>query len=397
MTRVAAYTDYRYRRSGERIFAERAFALFLLALGERLERLVILGKVDPHDGESHYELGGGAEFAELPYYASMTRPLDVLRALAGSCARFWRELPGVDAVWLLGPHPLAVAFAALAVLRRRPVVLGVRQDFRRYVRARHPERRWIAVAGDALEAVWRGMSRVFATIAVGPELARLYPRSQTLELAVSLVRAGDLQPDAAQGPSYAGERLVALSVGRLEQEKNPLLLADIAAVLSRSDPRWSLLVCGEGPLEDALRERLARLGVEDRVTLRGYVPHDRGLRELYRSSHALLHVSWTEGMPQVLYEAFAARLPVVATAVGGVPAAAGDAALLIEPGDAAAAADALRRIGDDSGLRERLSAAGLAQARGHTLEAEVEKVARFLGAARPWPGPRAGGKPAWDG
>ena len=45
-------------------------------------------------------------------------------------------------------------------------------------------------------------------------------------------------------------------------------------------------------------------------------------------------MSWTEGLPQVLFEAFAAGTPVVATAVGGVPEAVGDAALLIPPGDA---------------------------------------------------------------
>ena len=94
--------------------------------------------------------------------------------------------------------------------------------------------------------------------------------------------------------------------------------------------------------------RLRELGVAEHAELLGYVPIDGGLLELYRSSHAFLHVSWTEGLPQTLFEAFAAGLPVVATAVGGVPAAVGDAALLVEPGDAGppgggAAADCRRR------------------------------------------------------
>src|SRR5205085_1300166 len=74
--------------------------------------------------------------------------------------------------------------------------------------------------------------------------------------------------------------------------------------------------------------------------------------------HALLHVSWTEGLPQVLFEAFAARLPVVATAVGGVPAAAGDCAILVEPGDATAPVTALERIRHDPELRLQLTDAG---------------------------------------
>lgn len=65
--------------------------------------------------------------------------------------------------------------------------------------------------------------------------------------------------------------------------------------------------------------------------MRGYVAVDAGLAEAYERADAFLHVSWTEGMPQVLLEAFASRLPTVATAVGGVGVLAGDAALLVEP------------------------------------------------------------------
>ena len=131
-----------------------------------------------------------------------------------------------------------------------------------------------------------------------------------------------------------------LSVGRLETEKNPLLLADVLARSATAAGDWRLLICGEGPMEGELRERLRELGVEDHAELLGYVPIHGGLLDLYRSVNAFLHVSWTEGLPQVLLEAFAAGTPVVATAVGGVPEAAGDAALLIPPGDADAAAAA---------------------------------------------------------
>ncbi len=76
-------------------------------------------------------------------------------------------------------------------------------------------------------------------------------------------------------------------------------------------------------MEGDLRARLDELGVADHADLLGYVPITGGLLDVYRSSHAFLHVSWTEGLPQTLFEAFAAGLPVVATAVGGVPDAVG--------------------------------------------------------------------------
>jgi glycosyltransferase involved in cell wall biosynthesis len=376
--RVAVYTDYTYRRADGRVFAERSFALFLLALAAHVERLVIVGKVDPRPGRSHYELPDEIGFVELPYFPALTRPGSAVSAMARSLTRFWKVLRHVDGVWLLGPHPLAVAFAALAALRGRSVTLGVRQDFPRYVRARHPGRRWVWVTGDLLEAVWRTMARWFPVIVVGPELAALYPRAHTLELTVSLVTEADIVPADREGPSYDGDELRALSVGRLEQEKNPLLLADIIALLAASDPRWRLIVCGEGPMDDELRRRLESLGVADRVDLRGYVAQDQGLRDIYRSSHALLHVSFTEGLPQVLFEAFAARLPVVATAVGGVPVAAGDAALLMSPDDAPAAAQALARVAREPELRAALTAAGVTRVSAHTLDAEAAAVAAWL-------------------
>jgi glycosyltransferase involved in cell wall biosynthesis len=80
-------------------------------------------------------------------------------------------------------------------------------------------------------------------------------------------------------------------------------------------------------------------------------------------------------VPQVLYEAFSAGLPVVGTDVGGVGAAAGEAALLVRPGDAAAMARAVARL-DDPLVRRRVVDAGLRRAREHTIERES---ARLLG------------------
>ncbi|MEA2309180.1 MAG: hypothetical protein QOI65_1466 [Thermoleophilaceae bacterium] len=379
--RLAVYTDYVYRREGDAVYAERAFALFLAALAEHVDRLVIVGRLDPRSGASHYRLPDAVEFVALPHYSSLVNVRESVPAMVRSLGRFWRVLRDVDAAWLLGPYALSVLFAWLTALRGRRVALGVRQDLPRYVRSRHPGRHWVHLAADALEWTYRTLARRWRVVVVGPELARNYGRARSLlPITVSLVPESGIATDAeAAARSYDGE-LVALSVGRLEREKNPLLLADVLARLRQLDPRWRLVVAGEGPLEGALRDRLRELGVEEAADVRGYVPIDGGLPELYRSSHAFLHISWTEGLPQVLFEAFAAGLPVVATEVGGVPAAAGDAALLVPPGDAERPALELARLGKDAELRARLVSAGLRRVREHTLEAESRRVAEFLAA-----------------
>jgi glycosyltransferase involved in cell wall biosynthesis len=72
----------------------------------------------------------------------------------------------------------------------------------------------------------------------------------------------------------------------------------------------------------------------------------------------------------------------VATAVGGVAEAAGDASLLVEPCDPAQPAAALQQLAANPGLREGLAKNGLERVRGHTIEAEAARVAAFIAAGR---------------
>lgn len=381
--RLAVYTDYVYRREGQAVYTERAFAVFVGRLADSFERLVIAGRLSPEPGRWHYRLPETVDYVPLPYYPSLARAASGVPAMLRSLQRFWRLLDEVDATWILGPSPLSLAFAALSALRGKTTVLGARQDLPRYALTRYPKRRAIHAAAFLLETLQRTAARRLPVIVVGPELARRYRAApQMLQLAVSLISEADIvSASAAECRSYDGELRI-LSVGRLETEKNPLLLADVLAQLRERDDRWRVTVCGEGKMARELTERLRELGVAEQAELRGYVPIDGGLIELYRSSHAFLHVSWTEGLPQVLFEAFAAGLPVVATAVGGVREAVGEAALLIPAGDPKAAADALARVASDDSLRERLVQAGLEQARRHTIEAECRRVADFIRAAR---------------
>jgi glycosyltransferase involved in cell wall biosynthesis len=389
--RLAVYTDYEYCSDGVTRYGQRAFVVFLEALRVHVDRLVLVGRFDPKPGTSHYPLHEETELVGLPHYESLGHPLSVARSLIVSIARFWKLLDEVDTVWVLGPYPHSVLLAVLSALRRRRLILGVRQDMPLYVRSRRPGRRWMHWAADVLEWIWRLLARRYAVVVVGPELERKYREGHARSVfstTVSLVSERDLADpgEALARRDYEGA-LTLLTVGRLDVEKNPLLLADILACLlegglARGGRAWRLLVVGDGPLREPLAERVAELGLSDSIELLGYVPIDGGLMDLYRSSHIFLHVSLTEGFPQVLVEAFASGLPAVATAVGGVSAAAEGAALLIEPNDAAAAAAALERIAADGQLRGELIEAGLERARGGTLEAASAQLAQFLAAAR---------------
>ena len=289
----------------------------------------------------------------------------------------------VDTVWAFGPHPFQFVLVVLATLRGKRVAVGVRQDTPEYFRARLPSPRWrpILVAVDAMDALHRLLARRVRATVVGAENARRYggSRRRVLAIAPSLVRAADVVAEPAVR-DWSGT-IELLTVGRVDTEKNPSLLVDALAALERERPgRYRVRWVGTGPLADDVRRRAAELGLEDRFELAGYVPFGPELLALYRHAHAFVHVSLTEGVPQVLHEAHASGTPVVATDVGGVAAALenGRAGLLVPPADLGALTAAVVRLSDDGELRSRLVARGLELARERTLEAEADRVVRFL-------------------
>jgi len=85
---------------------------------------------------------------------------------------------------------------------------------------------------------------------------------------------------------------------------------------------WRIMVAGSGSLTEQLTCEIKARSLDGALVLLGRLDRET-LWELYAQSTLLLHVSLTEGQPQVLYEAAAAGLPMVATAVGGVAAALG--------------------------------------------------------------------------
>ncbi len=172
--RLAVYTDYEYRSDGVHRYGQRAFVVFLEALRPHVDRLVLVGRLDPQPGRSHYQLHEDTELVGLPHYTSLAHPWSVIRSLFASIRRFWRLLDEVDTVWVLGPYPHSVVFALITALRGRRVVLGVRQDTRAYIRSRRPDQRWMHVAADLLEGVWGLFARRHAIVVVGQELERKY-------------------------------------------------------------------------------------------------------------------------------------------------------------------------------------------------------------------------------
>jgi glycosyltransferase involved in cell wall biosynthesis len=385
--RLGVYVDDIYRvvdhAGGQRVSSDRAFLLFAYAVSQHFDELVLFGRATQSNEDADYVLPGEVRLVSLPHYANLRRLLEVTKAAVGTGRAMWRGLELVDVVWIFGPHPFGFLLIALARVRRKRIALGVRQDTLRYHATRLRGKRWLPLLGlvRMADSTHRLLARRIPTTVVGKELASHYglDRSTTYAMTVSLVPEAELEHEPAAHDLTAKVEL--LTIGRLEVEKNPLLVVELLAELERREPgRFRLTWIGRGKLEDEVRGRAEALGIDGLLTLDGYVPFGRPLLDLYRRADIFVHVSLTEGVPQVLVEALACGTPIVATAVGGVTQALaeGRAGLLVPPGDAAALADAIDALVSDAELRARIVAYGRTLVRDLTLEAESARVANFI-------------------
>ena len=140
-------------------------------------------------------------------------------------------------------------------------------------------------------------------------------------------------------------------VGRVSPEKGPALFVE---ALARTDAAIHGVIVGDGPELPAVRDLAAQLGIAARLHTVGLVP--KASRSL-AAFDALALTSRTEGTPMILLEAMWAGVPIVATAVGGVPQVLSSSeATLVPPGDATAVAAALGVYWRDRPMCDRLAA-----------------------------------------
>jgi glycosyltransferase involved in cell wall biosynthesis len=184
------------------------------------------------------------------------------------------------------------------------------------------------------------------------------------------------QYDGAPAPS-SDDELRLITVGRLEREKGHTLLLDALATVR--EPRVSLTVVGDGSELEALRAQAGRLGISERVRFLGRVGQD-AIREHYARADAFCLSSLGEGIPVVLMEAMALRMPVIAPRLMGIPELVEDgmSGLLFAPGRADALAKSIEAL---AAQRERWQTMGEAGRARVCAQFEIGSCADTLEAA----------------
>jgi glycosyltransferase involved in cell wall biosynthesis len=166
-----------------------------------------------------------------------------------------------------------------------------------------------------------------------------------------------------------GGKVNVMYCGRLTREKGVDLLADAFLRARDEDPRLHLVLAGGGPEEGVLRERLG-----EHATFLGWLAGAE-LPRAYASADAFLFASRTDTFGQVILEAQASGLPVIAVAEGGPMSliAHGETGLLAEP-TPEALADSLLSVVRTPALRERLRKTALATVQERTWDASLRQL-----------------------
>ena len=327
----------------------------------------------------------------------LLRPLGA-GLLAAPLVRAMRDMRRTFDFQLIHAHALTPdGFAAVVAGRavNRPVVVSARgSDVHTYPH-------WSALA---MKAARFTLTRCDRLIAVSRDLARqaagLAASRDPAEVVYNGVDAALFAPcgDKAGARAALGlpaEGPVLLTAGSLIPEKGVRELIEAFERVGRDHPEARLIVLGGGPMRADLEALGKRLG-EGRILLPGVVSNAE-VADHMRAADILVHPSHAEGLPNVVLEAMATGLPVIASAVGGVPEAVahGETGLLFAAEDAASLELHLRTLLGDRPQARRMGQAGRDRVRArHSWESNARAHLRIYQAVLDAAGaPRAGDPP----
>ena len=256
-------------------------------------------------------------------------------------------------------HVMRYAFPSLVYFKPRLMVHTVNNIAEREI---EPRARWLQRL-----AYQRGVIPVAVAREVAASLERLYGIGNCRVVWNCIPTDLYASPQAPRElwrarQGFSTDDILFICVARFAPQKNHALLINAFAKGPASDPKAHLVLAGQGVLRAQSQERVNQLGLTGRVHflgLRTDIPDVLGAADIFvLSSHY-------EGNPLSVIEAMAAGLPIVSTAVGGVPELLrnGQEGFIVQPGRAEELSQAMMTLLRDAGLRKAMGAAAAARAK----------------------------------
>jgi glycosyltransferase involved in cell wall biosynthesis/predicted metal-dependent phosphoesterase TrpH len=322
------------------------------------------------DADVDRRLSAVAEI-DIPFYKGLKIGIPSLPAIVDALAE-----GRYDLIHLPTPGPAGFAAWLLARVLDVPIIGSYHTELAAYAGLRTGQQSLEMMTEVVLSAFYRQPAFVLSPSPASDE--RLRGLGIPEERIGRWDRGVDLErfSPALRDPGALAGEIKLLYAGRLTKEKGVDLLADAFLAAHARDPRLRLSLAGGGPEEEHLRQRL-----EDRASFLGWLEGDE-LARAYASADLFLFASRTDTFGQVIVEAQASGLPVVAVAEGGPLSLIedGETGRLAAADPAALAGAVLDLLGDEL-QRERIRRAALAAVQGRTWEGSMDQLAAGYRAA----------------
>jgi glycosyltransferase involved in cell wall biosynthesis/predicted metal-dependent phosphoesterase TrpH len=302
---------------------------------------------------------------DIPLYAGLKVGVPSLPAIVETLAE-----GRYDLVHLCSPGPAGAAAAVIARTMGVPVLGSYHTELAAYAGLRSQDEGLELAARMAIGAFYGHCRRVLSPSPASDDVLRgMGVADERIGRWDRGVDLGRFSPERRVEGLFPGE-LNVLYAGRLTKEKGADLLADAFLQARDRDPRLHLVLAGGGPEEDVLRERLG-----GHATFVGWRAGD-ALAQAYASADVFLFASRTDTFGQVLLEAQASGLAVVAVAEGGPTSIVADGITgRLCPADAGALAGAVTELAAQPLQRERLAATALDAVATRTWERSLAQLA----------------------
>jgi glycosyltransferase involved in cell wall biosynthesis/predicted metal-dependent phosphoesterase TrpH len=320
---------------------------------------------------------------DVPFYPGLRIGVPALPATVQTLAE-----GAFDAIHVCSPGPVGVAGALVARALGLPLIGSYHTELTAYAGLRSGEARLAQAMGLAVQSFYGACDVVLSPspasdgalseIGIGAERLARWDRGVDTERFDPTLRGQRALP---------GE-LNVLYAGRITHEKGADLLADAFLEARRRDPRLHLVLAGGGPEQERLRER-----VQGHATFLGWLEGVE-LARAYAAADIFLFPSRTDTFGQVILEAQASGLPVVAVSAGGPLALVEDrvSGLLSAP-DACSLAECVLELAASPLLRRRLAAVALEAVRRRTWESAMERLSEGYRRALEQPQSASGSTP----
>jgi glycosyltransferase involved in cell wall biosynthesis len=383
MSRLHYVSSCWFREDEGQFFTYGFFQRLYENLLQKFQEVVLIGVDARHNAEI-------ARLLSSPFSTWLPQADVRVFAMEGSRLRrnvrhtreLWKAMKDAELVCINMPSELGFLAAVICKLRRKPFFVQILGDWEGAVLSGSSPslaRKIKALLAGGM--TWTVVRESPLVLVQSQALYDRYSRQNRSAVRSNIVHSTltpDVFYDRGSEPFHAPIRVLSVSALAPRKGLETLLLA-LRLMLDRGlSVEWWCV--GAGPSGASLMNSATELGLREGVRFLGYVPFGVGLLEIYRQCDIFVHPSLSEGLPNALLEAMANSLPVVASAVGGIPGEIKDGvqAILVEPGRPGPIADAIRRLIENPDRANAMRSAALAKAQEFRSEDLAARALRLV-------------------